>query len=254
MKKLAYALIWAFIFMPAILRADHKDLAVYADPSLIGPGLMAFLLPRFSLKTGVSVHLEPLPTALPGQGVVLQETVDTGLQVMIGPEATYVLVQIDPSDLAVGRFAAWLTSEIGQRTIGQFTRDGDQPFTGAFQDEPVEAQVALTGDAIRGEQLSYANCGRCHVIGARNRMNGIGSTPSFALLRSFDNWQDRFLTFYTLNPHPSFSQITGITDPFDHSLPPPISPLSLTQGELADIVAFTGTIKPADLGAPLVHQ
>ena len=37
-----------------------------------------------------------------------------------------------------------------------------------------------------GEKLSYIDCGRCHVIGERNRMGGIGSTPGFAVNRTWE--------------------------------------------------------------------
>jgi len=254
LKRLILVVIGVLICAPVMLRADHKDLAVFADSALIEPGLMAFLLPRFSLKTGIGVHLEPLAAKVPGQGVVLQQADGVGLPVLAGPKGVYTVTQTNPDDPAANRFVGWLLSDIGQRTINQFKHAWGQLFSGAAQDEPAAPRASLTGDAGRGEGLAYANCGRCHVIGERNRMNGIGSTPSFALLRSFDDWRDRFQAFYALNPHPSFSQIVGATDPFDETLPPPISPLVLTQDELDDIVAFTSGIKPADLGAPLVHQ
>jgi hypothetical protein len=79
-------------------------------------------------------------------------------------------------------------------------------------------------------------------------------TPSFALLRTFSDWQDRFSTFYVRNPHPSFTQVIDITPPFARNLPPAIVPLEITQDELDSILAYVATILPADLGAPLQNQ
>jgi len=259
-KRLIIALIG--LSMPLLLglaqtaRADHKDIILFANPLLMETGLMAFLLPRFSLKTGVKVHLEPLAEGAPppSNGVILQVARGTGRLVLRGAGKEFSLRLTGPQSSQAVRFIDWLLSDIGQRTIAQFAPDGAPLFSGAANSDPVVLAMLLPGNVARGETLSYANCGRCHVIGARNRMKGIGSTPSFALLRSFDNWQERFSTFYVLNQHPSFSQIAGITAPFDQTLPPPISPLELTQGDLDDITAFAASIEPADLGMPLVHQ
>ena len=235
------------------VRGDHKDLNLMVAPELDSSGLMAFLLPRFSLKTSVKVHAEPLFSgAVSGAAMQLQP--DTGAPVLSGQGQTYGLTPPDPGNKAARRFFDWVMSDIGQRTINQFAPDGAQMFTGAAGSKVAAQTVAPIGDVLRGEILAYANCGRCHVIGARNRMNGIGSTPSFALLRGFDDWEDRFRAFYALNPHPSFTQIAGVTAPFNQSRPPPISPLLMTQRELDDIVAYTAGITPLDLGAPLVHQ
>lgn len=85
-------------------------------------------------------------------------------------------------------------------------------------------------------------------------MNDIGSTPSFFVLKVFDDWEDRFLAFYALRPHGSFTQISDVTDPFPKNLPPAIMPVEMTLAELDDIVAYVATLKAADLGAPLIHQ
>ncbi len=262
MKRLIPAVICLILLIfpgsGGVARADHRDLALFASPALAGSGLLAFLLPRFALKTGVGVHFMPLSGgsgAIPaGADIVVQKATGAGRLALRGLGQDFAIIQTDPDNLAASRFTDWLLSEIGQRTIAQFAPGGVQVFTGAAVAGPVRQAVVLSGDAMRGQGLAYANCGRCHVIGARNRMKGIGSTPSFALLRSFDDWLGRFQTFYALNPHPSFSQVIGVTAPFSESLPPPISPLILTLGELDDIIAFTGTIEPADLGAPLAHQ
>jgi len=57
-----------------------------------------------------------------------------------------------------------------------------------------------------------------------------------------------------LNPHPSFTQIAGITEAFAAHLPPAIVPLEITQDEIDHILSYVATIAPADLGVPLQSQ
>ena len=100
-----------------------------------------------------------------------------------------------------------------------------------------------------GEKLTLLHCGRCHVISERNRFGGIGSTPSFAAMRTAEDWEDRFRAFYTLNPHPAFTQVAGVTPPFVPERPSPIHPVELTPGEIETIIGYARTIPPKDLGA-----
>ena len=111
---------------------------------------------------------------------------------------------------------------------------------------PVPAQ-----EFARGEKLALVNCGRCHVIGPRNRMGGIGSTPSFPVLKRIEDWEDRMKAFWTLRPHPSFTQIKGVTEPFPEDRPAHIHPILLTLEELDEIIAYARTVEPADLGGEL---
>ena len=85
----------------------------------------------------------------------------------------------------------------------------------------------IKGDIDLGETLSLLHCGRCHVVNEKNRMGGIGSTPSFGALRAMPAWGDRFAVFWTLSPHPSFTQVEGMTEPFDPQHPPAIAPVWL---------------------------
>jgi len=110
---------------------------------------------------------------------------------------------------------------------------------------------ASAGDYVLGEKLAISNCGRCHVVSPKNRMGGIGSTPSFAVLRAFPDWEDRMKAFWTLRPHPAFTQVEGMTEPFAAERPPHIHPIRLTLDELDTIIAYARTIEPADLGADL---
>lgn len=230
--------------LPLSAAAQNKDFTLSAPAAVVETGFLQHLLPRFSLKHGVRIS-----------------QVETGGDVVIGADGTPVFAGLDTvwhmtySDAeGPALFAQWLTSDIGKRTIDSFTRDDAQVFTGRFTVEPVAAELSFDGDAVAGERLSLTHCGRCHVINETNRMKGMGQTPSFALMRTFEDWQNRFSTFYVLNPHPSFSQVTDITPPFPNNLPPAIVPIEITQDELEAILAYVATIPPADLGAPLQNQ
>ncbi len=110
---------------------------------------------------------------------------------------------------------------------------------------------AVADDFLPGEKLTLFNCGRCHVVNERNRYGGIGSTPSFAALRALPDWEGRFLAFWSLNPHPAFTQVEGQTEPFPINRPSPIHPMELTVEEVETITEFARTIPPKDLGAPV---
>ena len=86
------------------------------------------------------------------------------------------------------------------------------------------------------------------------RMKGIGSTPSFALLRALSDWPRRFEAFYVLKPHGAFTRIAGVTPPFPIDRPPPIAPVEMSLDELDAILAYVAQMEPADLGAPIRHQ
>lgn len=116
----------------------------------------------------------------------------------------------------------------------------------AVAPRPVPAE-----DWAPGEKLAYVNCGRCHVIGPRNRMGGIGSTPGFGVIRTWPGWEAKMRGFYLLNPHPAFTQIDGVTAPFPDNRPSPIHPIELTEEEVRVILEYARTVPPAELGAPL---
>ena len=107
---------------------------------------------------------------------------------------------------------------------------------------------AVAEDYQPGEKLTLFHCGRCHVINERNKYGGIGSTPSFGALRTLDDWENRMLGFYTLAPHPAFTQVEGVTEPFPAHRPSPIHPLELTLDDIDEITAFTATIPAKNLG------
>lgn len=236
----------------SMLVAQDRQFSLNAGPELIENGFMKFLLPRFSLKTSIRVNLTDATKADALLATMPDSDRDSRV-VFAGGGQTYFLILSGGSQHGE-RFANWLESDIGQRTVAAFKVGDVQVYTEAAKVVVVVAEILQDGDAVQGATLALKHCGRCHVIGEQNRMKGIGSTPSFALLRGFPDWENRFGGFYVLRPHPSFSQIAGITPPFDSQSPPAIIPLRLTQEELEDIVAFVAGIEPADLGRPIVHQ
>lgn len=223
-----------------------QDVIGLAAPRQVAEtGLLQHVLPRFSLKTGIRVAPDPagpmvLVDSPPGTPVF--HSGDTIWYLRIGTDAKQA------------RFRDWLISDIGKTTVESFQPDGTAPFSARFEVAAEPEAPQFTGDAVRGAGLSLTHCGRCHVIGPQNRTAGIGSTPSFAVLRTLPDWGERFQTFYVRNPHPSFTQIDGITAEFDPKRPPPIVPLAISSADLDAILAFVAKTPAADLGAPLHLQ
>ncbi len=229
--------------------AQERTIRLVVPEVLEATGFPRYFLPRFSLKTAIRIEWV-------GENdwpdLVLNAD-ENGAAVFQGPNALWHL-QIVKDTSEVQRFVAWLGSDVGTRTIIGFQPDGVALFVLPPAEDPEVIVKKITGDAVLGEKLSMANCGRCHVINETNRMKAIGSTPSFALLRTFDDWNSRFQSFYVLKPHPAFTQIKGVTDPFDPARPSPIFPLKITSADIDAILAYVATITPADLGAPLQSQ
>ncbi|MFN3209440.1 MAG: hypothetical protein ACE369_10650 [Roseovarius sp.] len=227
-----------------------EDFRLAAPPSLTESGLLDYVLPRFSLKTGVRIEL-----VAPGAPADILLAPDAeGPRVFDGPGETWRLQINTPSHDGAGAFADWLMSEIGQRTVTSYEVDGVTPFSLPAEEERAVAAVSFDGDAGLGHALSVAHCGRCHAVSEATRMTAMASTPSFAVLRAMADWDRRFQTFYVLNPHPAFTQIEDVTEPFPIDRPSPISPMEITIDELQAILAYVSGVKPADLGAPIRHQ
>lgn len=102
------------------------------------------------------------------------------------------------------------------------------------------AEAAAAGDVEKGREIARQHCARCHVVGDHNRMGGIGSTPSFPLLRKMQDWRERFGTFYNRRPHPVHVRVEGVRRWTD--LPPNAEPFTITQDNVEDILAFVETL------------
>jgi mono/diheme cytochrome c family protein len=252
MRILICAFLACFL-IPSGLVAQEKSFVLSVPQALEKSGFLDYLLPRFSLKTSVRVQRVAAGNAADLRLRASDNDSNFGPPVFQGPQVLWHIERVSDSP-AAARFMAWLGSDIGRRTILAYQPDGVPLFTLPKAKPVATAPERAPVDTAVGEGLALANCGRCHVVNAKNRMNSIGSTPSFALLRTFDDWEERYLTFYARIPHPAYTQITGVTGPFDPARPPPIVPLRLTPEELDAIVDYVATIAPADLGAPLQVQ
>jgi hypothetical protein len=233
------------LVVTALPALAQEPLGLAAPQAVTQSGLLKHILPRFSLKTGIRVTPDPT-------GTMVLANAPPGVAVFEGGGITYYLQVNDGPDQM--RFLDWITSDIGKRTIDSFQLDGAQPFSASIQSTIRDDQPVFDGDAAKGAGLSLEHCGRCHVIGPQNRMKGLGSTPSFAVLRALPDWDIRFQQFYALRPHAAFTQIDGVTAPFDPQYPPPIAPVRITLTDLTAILAFVAAISAADLGAPLHLQ
>lgn len=241
-----YILAMVAILWPAAPAYAQDPLRLSVPLALEQSGFAPFLIPRFALKTGIR-------TQRVAQGQPAEMRFVTGDAMVFEGLGQGWALEHNGDPRAI-RFAAWLRSDIGRRTIESFEASDGRRFTAQVRRAAKPVTPSYDGDQIKGERLSLQLCGRCHVINAENRMKGMGATPSFAVLRSMADWDDRFATFHLRNPHPSFTQITDVTDPFDPSLPPPIVPLEMTQTDVEAILAYVSRLSPADLGAPLQVQ
>ncbi len=231
--------------LPAWAEADAVKL--YAPPALIDTGLLDHILPRFRLKTQVRV----VAVDDPGMAdVVLGE--DGRAVAQMGAQVWRVAVPGTSEDAA--RFGAWLTSDVGRRTILGYAPEGQALFAEVAAPAPAPETRYADGDASWGHTISRAKCTRCHAVDADTVMGSLGSTPSFAVLRSLPDWEARFAGFFALNPHPAFTVIPDVTPAFDVTRPPSIEPVQMSLQEVEAILAYVAALAPADLGAPLGHQ
>ncbi|MEO1138525.1 MAG: hypothetical protein AAFW87_03625 [Pseudomonadota bacterium] len=221
-----------------------------APAPLVETGLLKYVLPRFSLKTGIRVEV------VPGDGsaeITLAPDAD-GPRVFTGPNATWRVQINNTGHEGAARFADWLTSDIGQRTVTDYKVDGVALFTLPADEKATVVEVSFDGDPVQGKDLSVTHCARCHAVSEETRMNAMASTPSFFVLRSLADWDIRFQSFYALNPHPAFTQVKEVTPPFPVDRPSPIVPVEITLDDLEAILAYVSVMPPANLGAPIKHQ
>lgn len=234
--------------LPVSVRAEDKLVRLHAPDALIESGLLKHILPRFSLKTQVRIEQVATPDSA---DLALGSD---GRAIFAGLGQTWHMEIRSGDHPGTERLADWLLSDIGQRTITSFAPRGEAPFgpSGAVQQETVE--ISIDGDAEAGHRVSVEKCTRCHAVDAATTGWGIGSTPSFSVLRALPDWEARFAAFYVLNPHPAFTQITDLTPPFPINRPSPISPIELDLDELEALMAYVAAMTAADLGKPLEHQ
>ncbi len=233
--------------LPIAAQANDRLVRLHAPDALVETGLLKFALPRFSLKTQIRVELIDDPSQA---DMVLG---DTGQALFQGAGQTWHMQLRRKDHPGTKRFAGWLTSDIGQRTIIGYAPDGEALFGPPDVVAQEVVAIEMDGDAVLGLEVSRTKCRRCHRVD-EDRMTGIGSTPSFAVLRSLGDWEERFSAFYALNPHPSFTIVEDITPPFPDDRPSPIVPILMTLDEVEAVLAYVAAMDAAELGAPLIHQ
>ena len=258
------AMLLVMLPLSAPVQANTLNLGVSED--LEASGLARHLAPRYGLRANTRV------TVIAADAAGLEAGLHAGeIDVVIASDAVLAALQADgvvrrraaafrtdeedargyavsrpvdgPNEDRAAAFQDWLTGTVGRSAIEVF--EGEVAYVpGALVVERAAADLVPDGDVEAGADLALSHCGRCHRIDARNRFGGMSNTPSFAVLRAQDVWLDKFITFWALNPHPSFTQIDGLTQPFDPERPPSIHPLYLTMDEVDAIVAFAATIEP----------
>ncbi len=234
-------------------QATAQDtLRIRMSEAMLAEGFDKHILPRFRFKHRIG--LSPVGAGAEAElALVVAGAEGTRVFVTLEGEPVTLTVLSDAPDAvaAAATFEDWLTSSPGQAAVNGFEVNGQAVFTTEIVQEVVVAPVQLDGDVQQGSELALRHCGRCHVVDERNRMGGIGSTPSFAALRGRDNWSDLFLAYWTQNPHPSFTQVTGLTEPFNDQNPTHIWAVELSMQDIEAITAFVGTLEPLDLGPPI---
>jgi len=234
----------------AIAAADDAPLRLAMPDALREMAFDKQLLPRFRFKTRIEVV-----AVAPGEpaDMVLAVDAEGGRRVFSDDEGSVwrVAATGGAREDDIRQFIDWLRSTPGKAAIEGFAPDGTARFTTEIETKTVVAEETAEGDTALGSKLALLHCGRCHVVDERNRMGGIGSTPSFAALRGRKGWSDLFRTFWAANPHPSFTQVEGYTEPFVAERPVHVAPVEVTMEEVEAITAFVGTIAPKDLGRPV---
>lgn len=215
---------------------------------MVESGFHQQILPRFKFKHRITVS----PVTSGEADMAFGSEGDRVFQRVDGDDVRLSILTTDTEAADHARtFRDWLRSDPGKAAIEGFQIDGAQVFTTEETVAVVEEEETFEGDTATGARLALVHCGRCHVVDDRNRMGGIGSTPSFPALRGRDNWSDLFRAFWSENPHPSFTQVEGVTEPFDPLKQVHIAPVEITLEEIEAITAFVATIKPRELGRPV---
>lgn len=211
--------------------------------------LVQYILPRFSLKT--RVRFDRVETS--GDIHFTAEEPEVGTAVFTLKSGTVIYIGTstslgkDPDYIAL---VDWLLSEPGRATIADFRQEGSQV---AFPVEAVEAatvEVVIVGDLENGRELSTNHCRRCHKVDRADKYAGIGNSPSFHAMRSFEDWYTRFSAFYAVSPHKALISVEGSGIEKDRDLIT-IAPIDLKMSDVNDIVAFVHSLTPLDLGKPI---
>ena len=146
------------------LAAEERRIVLAASAGLSESGFLDYLLPRFSLKTGIRVT----PVVLE-DGIQVDvklgpaDVVKDGRAALRGGKTVYAVRVAEGGAGKPGharRFVDWLLSKVGQRTVESFRANGRQVYLAAAAAKAKKARPMPTGDLARGEKLSFLHCGR----------------------------------------------------------------------------------------------
>ena len=233
--------------------AMAQDLTIRMPEAMLKSGFDRQILPRFGFK-----HRIRVAPVSEGEADLALTDEPGGFRIMVdsADRVWFLSTLTDDAEAKekAGTFLEWLQSVPGKSAIESFAPEGDPVYSTEVKVVAVARDESFDGDRNTGSRLALVHCGRCHVVDERNRMGGIGSTPSFAALRGRENWSDLFRAFYVENPHPSFTQVEGVTEPFDPNRDIHVAPVEITLEEIEAITAFVDTIEPKELGRPIQSQ
>jgi mono/diheme cytochrome c family protein len=251
--RAAAAALALLLAAPQLGGAAENGLFIAMPEAWVEAGLDRHLLPRFGFKTRLRLQAAPSDGAAALALVPLEEAPQGAPAVMADADgrawAVAPLRDDAEAEGAARELSDWLRSASGRRALESFEIDGEPAFIAGAAARKEPEPIRLEGDTVEGARLARLHCGRCHVIDGSNPFAGIGSTPSFGAMRSLPDWRSKFVAFHTLNPHPAFTVIEGVTPPFDPQRPPPIAPVRMTLEEAEAIAAYAATIPPKDLGS-----
>ncbi len=243
----------AAIMMPVLasvlaVSAQAEGLTLLMPDDMVKAGFHKQILPRFKFKHRIGVEAVT-------EGAADMVFGEAGVRVFQKIDGAVVHLKVTAADATAqeqaAKFLEWLKSTPGKAAIESFEVDGAAVYTTVVAAVEIEVEDTFDGDTALGARLALVHCGRCHVVDERNRMGGIGSAPSFGALRGREDWSSMFLSFFYENPHPSFTQVEGVTGPFDPDRQIHVAPVLITVEEIEAITAFVATLKPKLLGRPI---
>ena len=144
-----FLLVWVLLHCPVALSAQEKTFRLGAPQVLVESGFLKHLLPRFSLKTGVRI------TVVGDADDAEAAFGDEGTPAFRGQGRLWHLVY--EKGPHTDRFADWLLSDVGKRTIEAFQPEGTAVFSADVGVEEVAVKAVFAGDAAKGE-TSRSRC------------------------------------------------------------------------------------------------
>ena len=87
-------------------------------------------------------------------------------------------------------------------------------------------------DAGRGEQLAETLCSGCHVVSSGQTSSAVAGVPTFRAIANLPGRSNEHIGNTLIRPHP------------------PMPNVQLTQHEIADLLAYFGTLRKTDGDAP----